>query len=103
MTQEQLFCAWAERQQINIGNLEYALKDEESTAWLMFQAFKAGRRMERELIREGKITIREFTDTLVACAECTPDGDPSGSNAREVLDKHGIPWGDVPIDGGAES
>jgi hypothetical protein len=44
MTQEQQFRDWLERQSINVGNLDYALKDEESTAWLMFQAFKAGRR-----------------------------------------------------------
>lgn len=42
MTQEQLFREWAASQPMNIGNLDYALKDEESVAWLMFQAFKAG-------------------------------------------------------------
>lgn len=48
MTREQQFRAWVERQPINVGNLDYALKDEESTAWLMFQAFKAGLRTKQK-------------------------------------------------------
>jgi hypothetical protein len=45
MTREQQFRAWAAREPFNIGNLDYALKDSESIAWLMFQAFKAGMRI----------------------------------------------------------
>jgi hypothetical protein len=43
-TQELLFRLWLSRQPINAGNLNYALKNPESTAALMFAAFKAGRR-----------------------------------------------------------
>ena len=63
MTQEQLFREWIARQpSMNVGNLDYALKDDDSIAWLMFQAFKAGRRIERSLMVKRHAVLTADTE-----------------------------------------